>query len=367
MDHIYFYQLLTFIPVLITVFWTTFVKAYQHKWTTALALFIVGTALVLNGLIMVDLIHELYIFSWLKPTQLFLACLIVPLVYMYFAHQIGREWYNSTSIAQWVIIPLVFLPNLVIDFHPVSDQMPMLDPIHPLHLNIYSAGKCIYYMSFGDIIILVQALLTVFRMVPMSKTLRTYDLRLSTRSRHFLMWWVLAFVFVVFTSIVRIEWLRIPVVTWTYFCSYAILISVMYAEIALGFDLNPVRTEDGESVSIDKYIDDHKEMAEKARRIFQEDRLYLQPGLVIDDVVSLLGTNRTYFTRMMRTEFGQSFTEYITSERINYAKKRMLETDLSLDEIAVECGMGNASTFCRVFKRFTDMTPESWRHQNKEE
>lgn len=90
-------------------------------------------------------------------------------------------------------------------------------------------------------------------------------------------------------------------------------------------------------------------------------RIYLQPHLRIDEVARLMATNRSYLSEMINKEYKMSFSTYINTLRIRYAKRLMLsDRSLTQDKIAEHSGYLNASSFNRSFKTLTGLTPKSW-------
>lgn len=58
---------------------------------------------------------------------------------------------------------------------------------------------------------------------------------------------------------------------------------------------------------------------------------------------------------------GQGFLSYIHEARLAHAKTLLVETTLSLQEIAETVGFGNALTMSRAFKKRYGMTPGAYR------
>ncbi len=69
----------------------------------------------------------------------------------------------------------------------------------------------------------------------------------------------------------------------------------------------------------------------------------------------------TYFSHLFHSEVGQSFKSYTNGLRISYAKRLLEETELSVLEVALECGFGSVSQFHRAFKALTHNTPTEYR------
>ena len=68
-----------------------------------------------------------------------------------------------------------------------------------------------------------------------------------------------------------------------------------------------------------------------------------------------------YFSRRFREICGVSFKEYLTTVRIDEAKRLLRSTDYSLLDIAIAAGFDNQSYFTKVFRTKTGFTPKQYR------
>ncbi len=84
--------------------------------------------------------------------------------------------------------------------------------------------------------------------------------------------------------------------------------------------------------------------------------------LQIQDIASRTGLSRSYFTRLFRSETGQSPYDYILNVRIKSAKEMLMRDSRNVSEIAKVCGFVNASHFVKVFKKITGQTPTEFRN-----
>jgi len=69
----------------------------------------------------------------------------------------------------------------------------------------------------------------------------------------------------------------------------------------------------------------------------------------------------TYFSKQFNNLTGFGFNEYLTQTRIKAAEKMLLETQLSVGEIAENCGFSAANYFGDVFKSFKGVSPSQFR------
>jgi AraC-like DNA-binding protein len=66
-------------------------------------------------------------------------------------------------------------------------------------------------------------------------------------------------------------------------------------------------------------------------------------------------------------ESGLKFSALVEKERRRFAERALVKTDCSLREIAYSLGYSDQSTFGRAFKRWTKMSPQSFRDSRKSE
>lgn len=69
----------------------------------------------------------------------------------------------------------------------------------------------------------------------------------------------------------------------------------------------------------------------------------------------------SYFAKSFKAATGKTFTEYLNITRINEAEQMLINTDLSVSEIATRCGYNNISYFISLYKKHKGITPLSER------
>ena len=88
---------------------------------------------------------------------------------------------------------------------------------------------------------------------------------------------------------------------------------------------------------------------------------FLVPGLTINDIARELGSNKTYISRLVNTNYRMTFPDYLNSLKIDYAEQYILHhRNAKQNEIAEACGFPNASSFNNTFKKITGVTPRIW-------
>jgi len=73
------------------------------------------------------------------------------------------------------------------------------------------------------------------------------------------------------------------------------------------------------------------------------------------------GVHPVYFAAIFRRVHRASVGEYVRRRRLEYARRKLVDPEIPLSEIAVEAGFTDQSHFTRTFKRFTGVTPGQYR------
>lgn len=101
----------------------------------------------------------------------------------------------------------------------------------------------------------------------------------------------------------------------------------------------------------------------RARRVsaYIEDKL--AAGIRVTDLAGLVRLSTSHFSRAFRNTFGESPLVYVMKRRVLRAQKLMLNSQLPLTQIALECGMSDQAHFSRTFRRIVGTNPARWRRQ----
>ncbi|MCF6172224.1 MAG: AraC family transcriptional regulator [Campylobacteraceae bacterium] len=78
--------------------------------------------------------------------------------------------------------------------------------------------------------------------------------------------------------------------------------------------------------------------------------------ITLDEIASCVQISKYHFLREFKKEFGLTPYQYIQNIKINNAR-RMLYLDVSLSEIAQECGFFDQSHFIKTYKNYFGHTP----------
>lgn len=90
------------------------------------------------------------------------------------------------------------------------------------------------------------------------------------------------------------------------------------------------------------------------------DRHYYEP-LTLPDLCSRFGVCRSVFSRLFPILAGKPFKQYLAEARIHQAQKLLLNSDLTISQVAGLVGYTDFSTFYRNFVKVTGVPPNSTR------
>jgi len=121
-------------------------------------------------------------------------------------------------------------------------------------------------------------------------------------------------------------------------------------------DFDPGQTKDQEQWSRIR-----QKLLPVFNQLMDEEHVFLQPNLQLDDLAHKAQTNRNYISIFLKEEHQCGFSEYINRRRIEYAKHLIqLNPNLTQEQIAEKCGYTYTSSFSRIFKQYTGSTFREW-------
>ncbi|MGA9211582.1 MAG: helix-turn-helix domain-containing protein [Kaistella sp.] len=99
----------------------------------------------------------------------------------------------------------------------------------------------------------------------------------------------------------------------------------------------------------------------KQLEIFENENKFLDPQISQKLLSEELGTNSTYFSKIINTYKGKNFTLYISDLRLDYIidhlKNDIKYINLDVKELATRAGFSNAENFSDHFRRKFDLKP----------
>ena len=93
-------------------------------------------------------------------------------------------------------------------------------------------------------------------------------------------------------------------------------------------------------------------------------RMNFDRPITASNVAKALGYNVDYLGRVYRQTYDCTLTEAIHRRRIRKACEYLLNSNLTVSQVAPKCGFSNPDYFRRIFKRFMRITPNDYRNEN---
>ncbi len=107
-----------------------------------------------------------------------------------------------------------------------------------------------------------------------------------------------------------------------------------------------------------KFTENPIQNSDLAHRIIEFTENNFRENITLSDIAVKLGYEYHYFSRCFKRIFNMNFKTFLNHYKFNYANELMLNTDLSLAEIAMESGFGSLRNFNRIYRQFANVTPK---------
>lgn len=88
-------------------------------------------------------------------------------------------------------------------------------------------------------------------------------------------------------------------------------------------------------------------------------------NITLEDVAKEISISPFYFSRLFKEKQGINFIDYLIELRIEKAKQMLINTDISVKEIAKNVAYSEANSFSRLFKSREGVSPSEYRRINQ--
>ncbi len=92
---------------------------------------------------------------------------------------------------------------------------------------------------------------------------------------------------------------------------------------------------------------------------------HLSENITLEEIAESVHLTPQYCCALFSKQMGQTLFEFISKQRIDLAKAMIVTSDLTLTEIAGQCGFSDYNYFSRVFKNISGLTASKYRSLNK--
>ena len=99
-------------------------------------------------------------------------------------------------------------------------------------------------------------------------------------------------------------------------------------------------------------------------KVIEQTLKYIENNLTSDLSLKALSSqynfSSVYFHKMFKASTGKNLREYVEEQRIKKAIELLISTEMTLTQIAYECGFSSQSYFSYAFKRYAGATPREY-------
>ena len=105
---------------------------------------------------------------------------------------------------------------------------------------------------------------------------------------------------------------------------------------------------------------------ERLSPILKHIHLHLDQPLLLKEVAQLFGFSSRSLSRLFRDTLDISFLQYVKLTRIIRSMEKLLQTEMSISEIAYVSGYNSPATFSNTFYNLVKLRPVDFRKINRE-
>lgn len=111
----------------------------------------------------------------------------------------------------------------------------------------------------------------------------------------------------------------------------------------------------------DAIVGEDEQLQNRLAEVMVSSQIFLRSNLTLDELSLEVGMSKKALSSFLNNRLNQNFYFYVNSFRIDKARNLLQSSDLSIKEIAFECGFVNDSHFNRIFKQHVGITPKQFR------
>ncbi len=112
----------------------------------------------------------------------------------------------------------------------------------------------------------------------------------------------------------------------------------------------------------DTHNQKQKEYTEKFISICNYINEHCTEDLTLDEIAERAGFSKYHFTRLFKQFTDVTFYRYLNQKRIACAERLLTNPEISVTEVALQCGYSSLSAFLRMFKLIKQCTPTEFRN-----
>lgn len=134
------------------------------------------------------------------------------------------------------------------------------------------------------------------------------------------------------------------------------------------FESEEVESDDSKYTASRLTDEQKEELSVEINKLFDEQKIFLDPNCSISLLEKRLDTNKTYISQVINERFEQNFKSILKEYRVKEATKLLVKPEnanLTIEGISQIVGFKSKSAFNNAFKAITGVTPSFFQKENK--
>jgi len=91
----------------------------------------------------------------------------------------------------------------------------------------------------------------------------------------------------------------------------------------------------------------------------------ISENLTVTDIAEHFQYNKDYIIKLFKEKYGISIKKYVNTRRIAVAKRLLITSDLSVQQVGLSVGFDDIELFQKYFKYHERVTPQQYRNMNR--
>lgn len=321
-------------------------------------------------------LHEIY---FMKSISIIfsssISWVLGPLVYLYikslYIDQDKLIRKNLIHFTPYIFIVLLKFISYFMYYEPLTDKFTYLELFEK---------RWIFEIILPNIHFIIYLLLTLRLFYRFKMAIKS---NYSNLSEHDFTW--IKYMIMGFLLIISIDTLYIVILgSYSLYGFYMTIITMIIVIIYLGYyginqsrilfpDFliteqinNDISTNKNQLSSLD--IKEIEALKLKLEYVFENDKPYLDQDLTLKKLSDTIDITDKKLSTLLNQYMNISFYDYINKYRVEAFKEKMKSKDnekYSLLGLAYDCGFNSKSSFLRIFKKETELTPSKYKKLNK--
>jgi AraC-like DNA-binding protein len=168
-----------------------------------------------------------------------------------------------------------------------------------------------------------------------------------------------------YTIMVKMDWFIY--IAWPLF---AVLLFLMGSSGIRQKMINPAfensQSDENSEEPVETYTGGSQVLLNKIMHEFTTNKIYINSNLNINDLVKIVGVNRSYISAVINKQSNQNFCTFVNGFRIDEMQRVLLENrKLNLEELAHCCGFGSVNSMKRALYTRLGLSITEYKNQIK--